>query len=181
MKKLICTLICSLTLLLSASASAFTCPTAVVDEAIKTGDFKSVFTDYFFPSLTPIEKAVFASELNISNGRKERFFGERHIFGKLMNAESAVKLPDPYKYANVAQSEVLRLLFGPWAEPGQTTLGVIQRNGQALNLHTGKWQGYSGQAILVKHTTEYFGGWRSRLLTLGFDGVNWTITILRTK
>ena len=122
------------------------------------------------------EIVVFAAELNLSNGRQEHGNGERGIFGKLVHAGTVLAMPDRLRFAESARAEVTRLLLGPWTAPGRTELKLVRRNGLALDLYTGKWRPYSGQAIVARHTTEYFGGLRVSLLAI--DG---GLTILRVK
>jgi len=122
------------------------------------------------------EIVIFASELNISNGRQEHQNGERGIFGKLVHAGTVLAMPDRLRFAESARAEVTRLLLGPWTVPGNTELKLVRRNGLALDLNTGKWKPYSGQAIAARHVTEYFGGLRVSLLAI--DG---GLTVLRVR
>lgn len=122
------------------------------------------------------EIVIFAAELNISNGRQEHGNGERGIFGKLVHAGTILAMPDRLRFAESARAEVTRLLLGPWVAPGATTFKLVRRNGLALDLYTGKWRPYSGQAIVARHVTEFFGGLRVSLLAI--DG---GLTILRVK
>lgn len=122
------------------------------------------------------EVVIFASELNISNGRQEHGNGERGIFGKLVHAGTILAMPDRLRFAETARAEVSRLLLGPWTVPGNTVFKMVRRNGLALDLHTGRWRPYSGQAIVARHVTEYFGGLRVSLLAI--DG---GLTVLRVR
>lgn len=158
MRKLLCILFC---LILTATASACTIEAILSDE---------------LEGMLDSEIVVFAAELNISNGRQEHHIGERGIFGKLVHAGTVLQMPDKLRFAETARAEVTRLLFGPWVAPGKTEFKLVQRNGLALDLHTGKWHPYSGQAVVIRHTTEWFGGLRVALLAI--DG---GLTILRVK
>lgn len=159
MRKLLCIL---LTLLfLTATASACTIEGILTDE---------------LEGMLDSEIVVFAAELNISNGRQEHGNGERGIFGRLVHANTIIAMPDKLRFAESARAEVTRLLLGPWVAPGNTELKLVRRNGLALDLQTGKWHPYSGQAIVARHVTEYFGGLRVSLLAI--DG---GLTILRVK
>jgi len=159
MRKLLCILIAFL--FLTATVSACTIESILSDE---------------LEGMLDSEIVVFASELNISNGRQEHQNGERGIFGRLVHAGTVLAMPDRLRFAEGARAEVTRLLLGPWTAPGNTVFKLVRRNGLALDLHTGKWKPYSGQAIVARHVTEYFGGLRVSLLAI--DG---GLTILRLK
>lgn len=170
-----------LLIILPLTASAFFCPTETVEKAISTGDFENLIVNYFLPSLSPREMLVFGAELNISNGRLIHENGERYMFGQLESAGSMLRYLNPEIVYERVRDEVARLLFGPWVKPGNTTFKLLRRAGKALDLQTGVWRPYSGQAIIIHHTTEYFGGQRARILTFNYDGFDCKMTILKVK
>lgn len=166
----------------------------ILEDAITTNNFRVVFQEYFFPSLKDnlTGLLLFGAELNLSNGRAEQYYGERHMFGKLESADSIIhriEIGDNYIFENVdvVYEEVDRLFFGPWAEKGNTTTEVVRpiRRGKTLSLITGNWIGYKGDwAIRIDHTTEYFGNTRIRYLSfeyVEYDEENYLcrISILR--
>ncbi|MFA5382200.1 MAG: hypothetical protein WC356_03470 [Candidatus Micrarchaeia archaeon] len=163
MKKLLYTLLILtlITILTALNAHAYTLEAIISDE---------------IEGMLDSEIVIFASELNISNGRQEHGNGERGIFGKLVHAGTVLSMPDRLRFAESARAEVTRLLLGPWTVPGNTELKLVRRNGLALDLNTGKWKPYSGQAIAARHVTEYFGGLRVSLLAI--DG---GLTVLRVR
>ena len=163
MKKLLYTLLILMFITILTAVNAHACTL----EAIISDEIEGMLDS---------EVVIFAAELNISNGRQEHGNGERGIFGKLVHAGTVIAMPDRLRFAEGARAEVTRLLLGPWTAPGATTLKLVMRNGLALDLHTGKWRPYSGQAIVARHTTEYFGGLRVSLLAI--DG---GLTILRVR
>jgi len=163
MKKLLYTLLILtlITILTALNAHAYTLEAIISDE---------------IEGMLDSEIVIFASELNISNGRQEHGNGERGIFGKLVHAGTVLSMPDRLRFAESARAEVTRLLLGPWTVPGNTELKLVRRNGLALDLNTGKWKPYSGQAIAARHVTEYCGGLRVSLLAI--DG---GLTVLRVR
>lgn len=165
----------------------------VLNRAIVMNDFKIVFNEYFLPSLNDnlTGLLLFGAELNISNGRPEQYYGERHMFGKLESAESIIhyiETGENYIFENVdvVYEEIQRLLFGPWAKEGNTIMKVIRPfRGKTLSLITGNWiKNVSDWAIEINHYTEYFGNLRRRYLSFEYveydkDNYLCRISILR--
>ena len=165
----------------------------VLDYAISNNDFEIVFNEYFLPSLNDnlTGLLLFGAELNVSNGRVEQFYGERHMFGRLESAESIIhyiETGENYISLNVdvVYEEVQRLLFGPWAKEGNTIMEVVRPiRGKTLSLITGKWRkNVSNWAIRIDHYTEYFGNLRRRYLSFDYveydkDNYLCRISILR--
>lgn len=166
---------------------------SVLNQAIATNDFEEVFVFYFLPSLNDNLNGLllFGAELNVSNGRIEQFYGERHMFGRLESAESIIdyiETGENYIFQNVdvIYEEVQRLLFGPWAKEGNTIMEVVRPiRGKTLSLITGNWtKNVSNWAIRIDHYTEYFGNLRRRYLSFDYveydkDNYLCRISILR--
>ena len=104
---------------------------------------------------------IFSAELNLSNGNPyTRDFGERGMFGKLVTGETVTKNIDEYiDDADRICAEAKRLIFGPWQNGGKTELSFYKASGgKQLDLDTGKWvKSKGGDAIRLRHTTEYMG------------------------
>lgn len=130
--------------------------------------FRSEIHRKLYPILDQsIEAAIFfASELNISNGDpKSRAFGERYMFGRLMNSETA------YEWLGTATDddvdrvifETKRLLTGELKSPGRTEYTAkFVTGGYRLDLETGAWEKMTPATdrfyvIKVVHNTEYYG------------------------
>ena len=111
--------------------------------------------------LNPLNSIVFSAELNISNGNPyTRDFGERGMFGKLVTGETVAKNINEYiGDADSIFAEAKRLMFGPWENGGKTELSFYKAvGGKQLDLETGKWvKSKGGDAIRLRHTTEYMG------------------------
>ena len=111
--------------------------------------------------LNPLNSIVFSAELNISNGNPyTRDFGERGMFGKLVTGETVAKNINEYiGDADRIFAEAKRLMFGPWENGGKTELSFYKAvGGKQLDLDTGKWvKSKGGDAIRLRHTTEYMG------------------------
>ena len=111
--------------------------------------------------LNPLNSIVFSAELNISNGNPyTRDFGERGMFGKLVTGETVAKNINEYiGDADRIFVEAKRLMFGPWENGGKTELSFYKAvGGKQLDLDTGKWvKSKGGDAIRLRHTTEYMG------------------------
>lgn len=111
--------------------------------------------------LNASDSIVFSAELNISNGNPyTRDFGERGMFGKLVTGETVAKNIDEYiGDADRIFDEAKRLMFGPWQNGGKTELSFYNAvGGKQLDLDTGKWvKSKGGDAIRLRHTTEYMG------------------------
>lgn len=107
------------------------------------------------------QAVIFSAELNISNGNPyTRNFGERGMFGKLVTGETVAKNIDEYiDDADSIFVEAKRLIFGPWENGGKTELSFYKAvGGKQLDLDTGKWvKSKGGDAIRLRHTTEYMG------------------------
>lgn len=102
---------------------------------------------------------LFAAELNISNGDPAtKAFGERYMFGRLVNAHTALD-PEMYyeDHGDEIIAEIERLLLGPWENNGRTEMTFRQvGKGRALSLTSGKWERTPGGIVIrVAHTTEY--------------------------
>ena len=168
-----------------------------LEDARKTGDFSIVFSDYFMPSLNDnlLGLLLFGAELNLSNGRLEDYYGERHMFGKLVNSEAilAMSTYERMEYVDFVYEEVYRLLFGPWHIGGpkirddRRTIMEVRRpkHGKTLSLIDGSWRKNIGDwGIRIEHYTEFYGNLRVRWLTLDYYSVDETtyscrISILR--
>lgn len=157
----------------------------IQEDARKTGDFSVVFLDYFMPSLNDnlLGLLLFGAELNLSNGRLEDSYGERHMFGKLVNAEMIIEMTtyERMEYVDFVYEEVYRLLFGPWHRGGpevrddRRTLMEVQRpkRGKTLSLVDGTWRKNIGDwGIRIEHYTEFYGNIRTRWLTLDYYAVD---------
>ena len=111
--------------------------------------------------LNPLNSIVFSAELNISNGNPyTRDFGERGMFGKLVTGETVAKNINEYiGDADSIFAEAKRLIVGPWQNGGKTELSFYKAvGGKQLDLDTGKWvKSKGGDAIRLRHTTEYMG------------------------
>ena len=111
--------------------------------------------------LNPLNSIVFSAELNISNGNPyTRDFGERGMYGKLVTGETVAKNINEYiGDADSIFAEAKRLMFGPWENGGKTELSFYKAvGGKQLDLDTGKWvKSKGGDAIRLRHTTEYMG------------------------
>ena len=107
------------------------------------------------------QAVIFSAELNLSNGNPyTRDFGERGMFGKLVTGETVAKNIDEYiDDADRIFAEAKRLIFGPWENGGKTELSFYKAvGGKQLDLDTGKWvKSKGGDAIRLRHTTEYMG------------------------
>jgi hypothetical protein len=162
-------------------------PKEVMEQAVAANDAKILITDYFIPALKENDAMVlvFASELNISNGRKlpnpyDIPFGERGMFGKLIYAPSLyIDRNKPATMTNIKpefaenveaiRNEAIRLLVGDengeWYHPkrGQTQFTFSSRSDvRILSYESGKWIQHKGTiyTIKVKHIVEYMGGTR---------------------
>ena len=107
------------------------------------------------------QAVIFSAELNLSNGNPyTRDFGEREMFGKLVTGETVAKNIDEYiDDADTIFAEAKRLMIGPWENGGNTELSFYKAvGGKQLDLDTGKWvKSNGGDAIRLRHTTEYMG------------------------
>ena len=142
--------------------------TAAGDPPINQQTFRSEIHRKLYPILDQsIEAAIFfASELNLSNGDpKSRAFGERYMFGRLMNSETA------YEWLGTATDddvdrvifETKRLLTGELKSPGRTEYTAkFVTGGYRLDLETGMWERVKPSStrlyvIEAVHNTEYYG------------------------
>ena len=111
--------------------------------------------------LSTNQSIVFSAELNLSNGNPyTRDFGERGMFGKLVIGEQVVRNIDEFiDDADSIFAEAKRLMVGPWENGGKTELSFYKAvGGKQLDLDTGKWvKSKGGDAIRLRHTTEYMG------------------------
>lgn len=121
----------------------------------------------------PVDANYFASELNISNGEREKN-GERLMFGRLVTSTSI----NQYWYdidIDLVYEETIRLLFGPWGEKGITKSQSIFLAPYTMQLITadGTWKKYkptsSDYGIRILHKTDYFGSLRMAVLKLSVD------------
>ena len=107
------------------------------------------------------QAVIFSAELNLSNGNPyTRNFGERGMFGRLVIGEQVAKNIDEFiDDADRIFAEAKRLMFGPWENGGKTELSFYKvSGGKQLDLDTGKWvKSKGGDAIRLRHTTEYMG------------------------
>ena len=162
MQRIAALLITALLMLLPLSA------TVAGDPPINQQTFRSEVHRKLYPILDQsIEAAIFfASELNVSNGDpKSRAFGERYMFGRLMNSETA------YEWLGTATDddvdrvifETKRLLTGELKFPGRTEYTAkFVTGGYRLDLETGMWERVKPTntrlyVIKVTHNTEYYG------------------------
>lgn len=123
----------------------------------------------------PAEANYFASELNISNGERNKN-GERLMFGRLVSSESINQYWQSIDI-DVIYEETMRLLFGPWGPKGSTESKIISLSGysRALNTSNGAWEKNNTTSndygIRVIHRTDYFGSLRFATLKLTIDPV----------
>ena len=112
-------------------------------------------------NLSGKQAIIFSAELNLSNGNPyTRDFGERGMFGKLVAGENVAKNINEYiDDADSIFAEAKRLIFGPWQNDGKTELSFYKAvGGKQLDIDTGKWvKSQGGDAIRLRHTTEYMG------------------------
>lgn len=138
------------------------------DPPINQQTFRSEIHRKLYPILDQsIEAAIFfASELNISNGDpKSRAFGERYMFGRLMNSETAYAWLGTATDDDVDRAifETKRLLTGELKSPGRTEYTAkFVSGGYRLDLESGVWERVKPTstrlyAIKVIHNTEYYG------------------------
>ena len=107
------------------------------------------------------QAVIFSAELNLSNGNPyTRDFGERGMFGRLVIGEQVARNIDEFiDDADSIFAEAKRLMVGPWKNGGKTELSFYKAvGGKQLDLDTGKWvKSQGGDAIRLRHTTEYMG------------------------
>lgn len=162
MQRIVAMLVVALLLLLPLSAAVDG------DPPINQQTFRSEIHRKLYPILDQsIEAAIFfASELNISNGDpKSRAFGERYMFGRLMNSETAYEWLGTATDDDVDRviSETKRLLTGDLKSPGRTEYTAeFVTGGYRLDLETGVWEKMKPSrdrfyVIRVIHNTEYYG------------------------
>lgn len=121
--------------------------------------------------LTATQSIVFSAELNLSNGNPyTREFGERGMFGKLVIGEQVARsVGDFIDDADSIFAEAKRLMVGPWKNGGKTELSFYKaKGGKQLDLDTGKWiKSKGGDAIRLRHTSEYMGKIRYAYILVG--------------
>lgn len=115
---------------------------------------------------------LFAGELNISNGPPDtRDFGERGMFGKLVNAQYVRDhYADFEPRRDVILEEVRRLLLGPWENGGNTSFSCkMKRDVRVLDYATGDWNKTKEVlCIRVEHVTEMSN--KTRVAYIAWDG-----------
>ena len=162
MQRIAALLIAALLMLLPLSA------TVAGDPPINQQTFRSEVHRKLYPILDQsIEAAIFfASELNVSNGDpKSRAFGERYMFGRLMNSETAYGWLETATDDDIDRVifETKRLLTGELKSPGRTEYTAkFVTGGYRLDLEAGVWEKMMPAtdrfyAIKVTHNTEYYG------------------------
>lgn len=170
MKKLLLLLMVFLLVMSTARATSIYLTNEELRGIIEVGDWAGFLDDYFLPELIYNQEDMlyFASELNISNGERERW-GERYMFGKLVSAPyMRDHMNDYVGDAPAIAEEVYRLLLGPWLDKGGTSFSIYNKNYKWNGLIDGEWTriNHPMTIIRIEHTTDRYGEKRYAYLGL---------------